>query len=123
MLPAVLWLGLTTLSAASYNFTAFEDELFPKWKALFSVGPANNEGKYSLHPVVNPEHNFTSLYGATDMVYAMHATGQLAEIPRQQREQWARTINSFQNQSSGWYELQKWEGMHTANECMRLMNE
>lgn len=98
----------------SFDFTFFEDELFGAWQARFLVGDAA-VGEYSLKPVSNPAYNRTSLYGTTDMVYARHATGQLDGMSSQERRQWAETINSFQNRTTGWYELQAFESMHCAN--------
>lgn len=98
----------------AFDFTFFEDELFAAWQALFLAGDPSL-GEYSLKPVSNAAYNRTSLYGTTDMVYARHATGQLDGMSSQERRQWAATINSFQNRTSGWYELQAFELMHCAN--------
>lgn len=101
---------LTALVASMvFDFTRFEDDLFPAWQGLFRVGPA--PGEFSLLP----DKNVTSFYGTTDMVYALHAVGQLDAVSCAERVQWAATINEFQNASSGWIRLMSWEQMHTAN--------
>ena len=97
-----------------FDFTLFEDELFGAWQALFLAGNAAM-GQYSLKPVSDSTYNRTSLYGVTDMIYAQHATGQLEQMSTQERRQWAATVNSFQNRTTGWYVLQDFEFMHTAN--------
>lgn len=98
-----------------FDFTAFEDELFEAWQHLFLVGDPKL-GQFSLKPVsADPAYKHTSLYGVTDMVYALHATGRLDAMPKQERQRWAATINSFQNRTTGWYELQSWEAQHCAN--------
>lgn len=98
------------LVAASFDFTHFEDVLFPQWQALFLSGDAE-AGEYSFLP-----GNETSLYGVTDMIYSLHAAGQLARVPKATRLRWADTINRFQNRSTGFYEVQQFEQkVHTAN--------
>lgn len=102
---------LFTASLAVYDFTHFESELFVKWQRIFLAGE-HAAGQYSLLPV--SKHNQTSFYGATDLVYAFHAVGQLDLLSSKDRLHWASTIKQFQN-TSGWIDLFPWEEMHTAN--------
>ena len=73
------------------------------------------KGDYSLKPTANSAFDVTSLYGATDMVYAMHACGLLESMGAEERATWAATISSFQNASTGWPLLKPFEAQHCAN--------
>ena len=110
----------------SYSFCAFEDTIFPRWIARFRVANTNSTsssvGAYSLLPTTFANgsatiHNKISLYGATDLVYAMHAVGQLTLRTNNAttRAAWGALIGSFQNKSTGFPTLYSWEKMHTAN--------
>ena len=64
------------VDAIVFDFTVFEDTLFPKWRKLFQVRNGDpKKGEFSLKPTSNEGFDVTSLYGASDMVYAMHACG------------------------------------------------
>ena len=96
----------------TFNFFEFEDKVFPQWRELFRVGDAE-AGEFSLLPT--RKENRTSFYGTTDMVYALHAAGQLDQLSADVRLRWSQTINRFQNLTTGWYDLAPWEAMHCAN--------
>jgi len=102
-------LAYLRFAVASFDFTHFEDVLFPQWQALFVSGDAGS-GEYSYKA-----HHATSVYGVTDMIYALHAAGQLGSLPKATRLRWADTINRFQNHSTGFYEVQDFEQVHVAN--------
>ena len=110
---AALCIALVSSSAAApppFDFTHFEDVLFPAWRRLFQSGADAAGGEYSLK-----QGEPTSVYGATDMVYALHAAGQLGNLTRAERTRWGATINGFQNSSSGFFAVAPFEAMHTAN--------
>jgi hypothetical protein len=96
-------------SSPPFDFTHFEDTLFPAWRRLFLSGDGA-AGEYSLK-----QGKPTSVYGATDMVYALHATGQLRNLSRAERAAWGATINGFQNKSTGFFSIAPFEATHTAN--------
>ena len=92
-----------------FDFTHFEDVLFPAWQNLFLSGDAGS-GEYSYR-----QGHQTSVYGVTDMIYALHAAGQLRNLSRAERMRWGATINRFQNTSTGFYNVADFENTHVAN--------
>ena len=83
------------------DFTAFERQLFPRWRAQFKSGPGI--GDYSYFP-----GHPTSVYGSTDTLMSLFVLGQL-NLTEAEKDDWAATINLFQDAASGLYLAQSFE--------------
>ncbi len=79
-----------------YDFRKFERELFDKWMQQFKSG--DGLGDFSWK-----KGGPTSLYGSTDILISIFILDDLL-LSDSQRDQWANTINQFQNIKTGWYE-------------------
>ncbi|NIM89944.1 MAG: hypothetical protein GTO17_03245 [Candidatus Aminicenantes bacterium] len=78
-----------------FDFTKFENELFPKWIEQFRSG--NGIGEYSF-----TKRGPTSFYGTTDVLISLYNTGKL-DLTEEEKDQWAKVINQFQDPKTGWY--------------------
>jgi hypothetical protein len=89
-------------SGAPYDFTHFEEVLWPQWVSTFKSGAG--AGDYSWLPNQSRvAGEGTSIYGTTDLVYASFAVGRLNDLTPSELAEWGATINSFQNKTTGWY--------------------
>ena len=104
----------TTPPAPPYDFTFFEETLWPQWVARFKSG--TGVGEFSWLPsAARTKGEGTSIYGTTDLVYATFAVGQLGNLSQADRVAWADVINSFQNKSTGWFNPYPWEKQNQGN--------
>ncbi len=78
-----------------FDFTPFQDEIFPQWSARFRSGEAVGEYSYT-------KRGPTSLYGTTDILFCRYIMGE-SDFSEREKDQWAATINRFQRSGSGWY--------------------
>jgi hypothetical protein len=79
----------------AFDFTRFEEEFYPEWEARFRIG--GGAGDFSYAPAGKP-----CLYGTADILLCRAVMNRL-ELTEKQKDEWAGTINSFQNSSTGWY--------------------
>ena len=130
MAALALQLGVFSASTATststgatppmFDFWQFEVELMGKWVASMRSGEGG-PGEYSWLPArLRKPGQSTSIYGTTDVAYAMFATGQLSELSLSElsladRVAWATIINGFQNASTGWYDPAPWEVQNEAS--------
>jgi hypothetical protein len=77
-----------------FDFRPFEEH-YNRWEAQFRSGEGPGDFSFKAG---GP----TSLYGSTDMVFNRAIMGAL-DLSSDQRQQWARCINSFQDLRTGWY--------------------
>ncbi len=80
----------------TYDFSTFQDDIFPKWVAQFKSG--DGIGEYSF-AAGGP----TSVYGTTDMLISKYIVGDLDGIDEKEKDEWASTINRFQDPDTGKY--------------------
>lgn len=80
----------------SYDFTFFEEEMFPEWIKRFESGEKTGDYGYEID---GP----TSLYGTTDMLISKYDINQL-HLTEDEKDEWAAIINQFQNPKTGWFE-------------------
>ena len=83
------------MSRSVYDFTRFQEELFPKWIVQFQSG--DGPGEYS-YKIGGP----TSCYGTTDMLISRYIMDEL-DLTDVDRDFWASVINRFQQEPTGWY--------------------
>ena len=79
----------------SFDFTFFEEELFPLWEAQFRSG--STAGEFSFK-----KNGPTSLYGTTDSLISRYIINQLS-LNESEMDEWAAIINQFQDPNTGWY--------------------
>lgn len=90
--------------AAPVDFRAFE-ALWPRWLSSFKSGPG--VGEYSYIP-----NHPTSVYGAADTLMSLHVLGLLGNLTAGQADEWAATVNAFQDPATGLYLAQAFEPHH-----------
>lgn len=78
-----------------FDFTAFQESIYPAWERRFRSGPGDGEFSYK-------QGGPTSLYGSTDIVFCRAIMGLLPEDGAV-RDRWASVINRFQDPATGWY--------------------
>lgn len=83
-----------------FDFTYFENTLLPQWLQLFAV-PSAGPGSYAF------VHNGTlpAVYGSAGVVHVLSVTQQL-NLSAAETLQWKARIDSFENVSTGFYNLQ-----------------
>jgi hypothetical protein len=89
-----------------FDFTRFQSKLWPEWKAQFQINP--NPGQYRFRP----QEGGLSFYGTTDILIAEYILNNpsFTRLSETDKDQWAQTINRFQNSRTGWF--QKTETLH-----------
>ena len=80
--------------AKIFDFTRFQEELYPAWEKQFSSG---GTGEFSYKP-----GGSTCSYGTTDMLISRYIINDL-ELSENEKDTWAAVINRFQNEK-GWYD-------------------
>ncbi len=78
-----------------YDFSDWEDNTFPQWVQNFKSGQGIGEYSYK-------KGGPTSFYGTTDTLISLYILNQL-DLTEEEKDQWAATINQFQNPKTGWY--------------------
>ncbi len=95
-----------------FDFTTFQESIFPEWLKQFKVGPGIAD--YSFTPGGQIDS-----YGTTDMLISMYIMNELGGLSERQKDEWAATINRFQDPATGKYKktytLHFWE--HTTAYC------
>jgi hypothetical protein len=79
-----------------FDFTTFQEQVFPKWITQFKVGPGI--GDYSFAPGGKVDS-----YGTTDTLISMYIMNELGGLSEKQKDEWAAAINQFQEPSTGKY--------------------
>ena len=79
-----------------FDFTFFEETLFPRWEAQFRSG--SKAGDFSFQ-----KNGPTSLYGTADSLITRYILNQLA-LSESEKDEWATNINQFQDSKTGWYQ-------------------
>lgn len=80
---------------APYDFTFFENEIFPKWLRLLQT--KDKTGEYG-----RKFGKSTNLYGTTDVLISRYIVNQL-NINSEEKKLWADVINRYQDPTTGWY--------------------
>jgi len=97
----------------SFDFSFFEECIFPKWVARFKAGPAI--GDYSFLP----GDSKVDSYGTADMLISLYAANELSDLTEKQKDEWATIINRFQDPATGKFTKTRtahfWE--HTTAYC------
>lgn len=78
-----------------FDFTPFEEELYPAWEARFRIGPGI--GDFSYAPSGKP-----CLYGTTDILFNRAVMARL-DLNETEKDAWAAAVNAFQDPGRGWY--------------------
>ncbi|MBN2152305.1 MAG: hypothetical protein JW839_12715 [Candidatus Lokiarchaeota archaeon] len=73
-----------------FDFTTFQEKVFPEWVKQFKVGPGI--GDYSFAP-----GGTIDSYGTADTLISMYIMDELGGLTEGQRDEWAATINQFQD--------------------------
>ena len=73
-----------------FDFSIFQEEVFPDWKAQFKSGEGIGEFSYE-------KGGPTSLYGTTDMLISQYIIGDLDNLQQPEKNHWAAIINQFQD--------------------------
>ncbi|HME53658.1 MAG TPA: hypothetical protein VKM55_15635 [Candidatus Lokiarchaeia archaeon] len=96
-----------------FDFTPFQDHVFPKWLARFKAG--QGIGDFSF----NPRAKKVDSYGTTDMLICEYTLNELSDLLDEDKDAWAATINQFQDTKTGKFTktrtLHFWE--HTTAYC------
>lgn len=79
-----------------YDFRRFE-ELYPEFEARFAASGERGPGRFGYRPGLE-----ACSYGSADFVFARAATGRIAELSQDERDEWAAEINKHQDEE-GWY--------------------
>jgi hypothetical protein len=79
--------------ARVYDFSRFQEELYPEWERRFASGGI---GEFGYLPGAA-----TCSYGTTDMLISRYTMGDL-ELSEKEKDAWAAVINRFQR-PDGWY--------------------
>ncbi|MFW5861111.1 MAG: hypothetical protein ACOCWZ_02590 [Spirochaetota bacterium] len=79
----------------AYDFTKFQEQVFPAWIRQFVSGEKTGEYSYKIG---GP----TSCYGTTDMLISRYIMDEL-DLTDSEKNQWASVINQFHDEKTGWY--------------------
>nr|MDO8114885.1 hypothetical protein [Candidatus Sigynarchaeota archaeon] len=79
-----------------FDFTTFQESIFPAWEAQFKVGPRIGDYSFAKGGKVDS-------YGTTDLLIAKYIMNDIGTLTDAQKDEWARIINSFQDQATGKY--------------------
>jgi hypothetical protein len=82
-------------AAAPIDFTPFED-VYSTWEAQFKSGPGVGEYSYLIG-------KNTSVYGSADMLMSRFIIGRTDALDERELDEWAATINRFQDAVTGLY--------------------
>lgn len=97
----------------SFDFSNFQDRVFPKWRARFKAGQGIGDFSYKTGKTQ------TDSYGTADMLICMATLNELSGLTDEQKDAWAATINRYQDQKTGkftkTYTAHFWE--HTTAYC------
>jgi hypothetical protein len=92
-----------------YDFTHFEDVVLPKWLARFRR--SDTPGDYAFLPVTSADSTpAATVYGASDVAHVLAGTNQF-NLSSSDSAAWASHINSFQINTTGFYEIQPYESV------------
>ncbi|MBN1534332.1 MAG: hypothetical protein JXA20_16790 [Spirochaetes bacterium] len=83
------------MTEQTYDFTLFQERIFPRWIKQFASGPG--PGEYSFK-IGGP----TCSYGTTDMLISRYIMDEL-DLSEEEKDRWAGVINSFQDPVTGNY--------------------
>ena len=78
-----------------FDFTRFQEEIFPQWAARFKAG--RGIGEYSFR-----KGGPTTCYGTTDILISKCIMGDL-QLSEKEKDSWAESIHALQNPRTGWY--------------------
>ena len=79
----------------AFDFTRFEEKIYPEWEARFRIGGDTGEFSYIQKGKPCP-------YGTLDILFCMAVMNRLT-LTEQEKDEWASYINLFQQKDTGWY--------------------
>jgi hypothetical protein len=79
----------------AFDFTRFEEEIYPEWEARFRIGGGTGEFSYVKGGKPCP-------YGTLDIIFCRTIMNGLI-LTEKEKDEWASYINSFQQETTGWY--------------------
>jgi hypothetical protein len=79
----------------AFDFTQFEEELYPEWESMFRIGGGTGEFSYVKGGKPCP-------YGTLDVIFCRAIMNRLT-LTEKEKNDWASYINSFQQKDTGWY--------------------
>jgi Beta-galactosidase/beta-glucuronidase len=83
----------TSVRRRAFDFSRFQEELYPRWEAQFARG---GTGEFGYLPGAQADS-----YGTTDTLISRYTMGEL-ELSEKGKDEWAAVINRFQD-DDGWY--------------------